>query len=117
MANEPTADMLYTWTTILTVMTACFTMLAFQLAIKCYTQREQKTGDDETSSDIELDEIRVHHLSGSSMHGMDADSYVKTPGVDVEITKHDADCPPVPSPGASSIADPPPIYSLDGARR
>ena len=70
--------------------------------------RGTKTAQDDDASDIELDEIRVHSLSGEGMQRMADDfHYVKKPHADS----------PLSSPGASSIADPPPIYTLDGARR
>lgn len=114
--NVPNADIYYTYTTLLTLATGVLGMLAFQLAIKCYADHETRKRDADSAADVELDEIKVHRLSGSGMQRMDLDDYVKTPGFTVEITKRDADSP-VPSPAASSVADPPPIYTVDGARR
>jgi hypothetical protein len=91
-------------------------MLAFQLALKCYSDHETKKRDSESSPDIELDEIRVHSLSESSMQRMDMDDDTKIPRVTSEITKPDA-LSATSSLAMPTIADPPPIYSVDGAGR
>ncbi|KAF2630410.1 hypothetical protein BU25DRAFT_257457 [Macroventuria anomochaeta] len=114
--NVPNADIYYNWATLWSCASGILGMLALQLALKCWTDHEMRKQDSESSSDIELDEIRVHSLSGSSMQRMDMDDYVKTPSFAIEITKPDA-ASPIPSRTASTIADPPPIYSVDGAGR
>jgi hypothetical protein len=69
--------------------------------------RGTKTSQDDAGSDIELDEIRVHNLSGEGMQSIADDFHVKKRDTGISLS----------SPGAGSIADPPPIYTLDGARR
>ncbi|OSS45436.1 hypothetical protein B5807_10288 [Epicoccum nigrum] len=107
VANAPTADILYTWTLVLTILLSIVSLLTFNLAAHTYMNRGTKTSQDDAGSDIELDEIRVHNLSGEGMQRMADDFHVKKrdPGISLS------------SPGAGSIADPPPIYTLDGARR
>ena len=113
--NIPNADIYYNWATLWSMTTAICAMLAFQLALKCYSDHETKTRDS-GSSDIELDEIRVHSLSGSSMQRMDMDDDTKMPRSTIEITKPDA-LSSASSLVTPTIADPPPIYSVDGAGR
>ena len=108
VANAPTADILYTWTLVLTILLSIVSLLTLNLTAHCYMNRGTKTSQYDSESDIELDEIRVHNLSGEGMQRMANDFH--------HVKKPDADSP-LSSPGASSIADPPPIYTLDGARR
>lgn len=71
------------------------------------------------SEDIELDQIRVHDLSGAGMQRMDTDGYHRHVdgtkfGIEM-ITPSAANS--ATSSVSSSIADPPPIYTLEGAGR
>lgn len=115
--NVPNADIYYNWATLWSIMTGICGMIAFQLALKCYADYEAKRRDSESSDDdIELGEIRVRDLSGSSMQRMDGEDYTKTPGFTIEIVKPD-NLSSTSLPATPTITDPPPIYSIDGAGR
>ncbi|KAF1933381.1 uncharacterized protein M421DRAFT_88607 [Didymella exigua CBS 183.55] len=74
-------------------------------------RRDKKLKAARKSDDIELDQIKVHDLSGAGMERMDAN---RDDGLElrIEIVKPTSD-----PPSGSSVADPPPVYTLDGAGR
>jgi hypothetical protein len=113
--SVPNADIYYNWTTALGFTCGMLGALLFFMTLRtcAMAATSEGKGDAESSTDIELDEIRVHDLSGSGMQRLDKDDYVKMPDLNVR---------PVTSGTTatitnSSATDPPPLYTVDGAGR
>lgn len=118
--NAPDADVYYFMTLMLgaACLTLGFAILFYGLII--YFEMDRRTREaGKKSADIELDQIKVHNLSGSGMQRMDSDiddDDANTPRVNIEITKsHTSNSTSVS--GTGSVADPPPIYTVDGMGR
>jgi hypothetical protein len=116
--NAPDADVYWSWTTALGFICGMLsTLLLFQM-LKFYVNPTvvDERVDHETLPGIELDKIRVHSLSGSGMQRLHRDDYAKRPAFTIEPAESAARNSYASSFGGG-IADPPPIYSVDGAGR
>lgn len=113
--NSPDADIYYFKTIMLG--TACgtlgFAIVFYGLMLWSELQRRTRQVRHD-AEDIELDQIKVHDLSGSGMQRMDTDS--NGPKYSVERVAPVAAASSVSS-VHTNVADPPPIYSVDGAGR
>lgn len=117
-SNTPHADIYYFRCIMLEVVCGVLgAMLAYCMWLCWLMSRDgKKILKASTDSDIELDQIKVHGLSGSGMERMDNGHRTDAPRFDIEIAKPNA---AKSSPGSigSRLSDPPPIYMLDGAGR
>lgn len=115
-ANSPDADIYYF--TSLMLSAACGTLgiaiIFYGLLLFNELRKTRRAPDD--SQDIELDQIKVHNLSGSGMQRMDARDVAAVPKFTVEITASAPGGLGASSVG-SSVADPPPVYCVDGVGR
>ncbi|KAF3038170.1 hypothetical protein E8E12_008004 [Didymella heteroderae] len=117
--NTPWADMYYFRCMMLGIGCGMLGLSFVWYGLMCYAEvrRQQKKLRGSTDSDdIELDQIQVHDLSGSGMERMDKDEHTEAPKFDIEMAKPNA-VKLSPSSIGSSVADPPPMYTLDGAGR
>ncbi|KAJ4340203.1 hypothetical protein N0V95_007584 [Ascochyta clinopodiicola] len=116
-ANAPDADTYYAMTLLLG--SACgflgFVVISYGLVLTLELNKRMRAPLTDME-DIELDQIKVQDLSGAGMRRMDAEGGMEGPKFTIEITR-----PPVTGTARSStktsVADPPPIYSVDGAGR
>ncbi|XPS99424.1 hypothetical protein M3J09_008601 [Ascochyta lentis] len=115
--NAPDADIYYFMALLLG--TACsmlgFIVVAYGLVLSVELSRRTRAAPADVE-DIELDQIKVHDLSGAGMRRMDADGEEDGPKFTIEITAPAAASASVSS-ARTSAADPPPIYSVDGVGR
>lgn len=108
--NTPYADIYYFRSLMLSMacgMIASALVWYGLLGLAAMRRQSKKLKAARTADDIELDQIKVHDLSGAGMERMAGDQ--DGPEFGIEIVK--------PTASAGSAADPPPIYTLDGAAR
>ncbi|KZM19153.1 hypothetical protein ST47_g9702 [Ascochyta rabiei] len=116
-ANAPDADTYYSMTLLLG--SACgilgFVVFSYGLVLTLELNKRMRAAPTDVE-DIELDQIKVHDLSGAGMQRMNADPETDGPKCTIEITTP-AVAGADTSSSKTSAADPPPIYSLDGVGR
>lgn len=117
--NVPYADMLYGWALGLGYACGLLGVLLFVQTLKLFVERNVDLNpfqDAQKSDDIELENIMVHGLSGSGMQRMTTrDDGVDGRKSDIDITTPTSAYSTSSSRGKA--ADPPPLYSVDGAGR
>lgn len=125
--NTPHADILFLRVVMLQVACGLLAFFfAYYLLSSCalrWQRRRQRKAVDEDKEGVELDVIRVHGLSGEGMRRLDEAertgceqmeeerTEAEQPVFGIVVTKPDA------ASSTGSVADPPPVYSLDGAGR
>ena len=115
--NSPDADVYYFMTLMLG--TACGTLgfaIVFYGLVFYGELRRRAQNVNRDSEDIELDQIKVHNLSGSGMRRMSTDDGTDGPKFEIEIIRTDRPNSTGIS-ATSNVADPPPIYSANGVGR
>ena len=115
--NSPDADVYYFMTLMLG--TACGTLgfaIVFYGLVIYGELRRRAQNVNRDSEDIELDQIKVHNLSGSGMRRMSTDDGTDGPKFEIEIIRTDRPNSTGIS-ATSNVADPPPIYSANGVGR
>lgn len=119
--NAPDADIYYSTTLVLGAAcgTLGFAIVFYGLLLYSEMERRTKAARSreacEGSEDVELDQIKVHNLSGLGMQRMDSQDASNTRRFEMGVTKPEA--PSSVRMPRSRVTDPPPIYSVDGAGR